>query len=84
MATLDEVIAQAAANIEAVNEAVSGVEGTKNACEEVVNTGQGVGSESLMAGGESMKDQLEQAQAALAGVVSQLESVQSQAESLKT
>ncbi|WP_026930001.1 hypothetical protein [Glycomyces tenuis] len=83
MANIDELSSAIGANKEAIEQANTSVAASMSSADELSGQFQSLGSEDKVGEIEQIKQGLEQLQQALAGLVSNVESIHAQAEALR-
>ena len=83
MASFDEFTSTVQSCIEALKQAQTGMDSPKQQAEELSNQFQGLGAESMAIGAQGLKDGVEQSQAMIPPVITQLEQLITSAQSMK-
>ena len=83
MASFDEFTSAVQSCIEALKQAQAGMDSPKQQAEELSNQFQGLGAESMAVGAQGLKDGVEQSQAMIPPVITQLEQLITSAQGMK-
>ena len=83
MASFDEFTSTVQSCIEALKQAQAGMDSPKQQAEELSNQFQGLGAESMAIGAQGLKDGVEQSQAMIPPVITQLEQLITSAQGMK-